>query len=189
MVIHLNIYRQMIGANTILAFAGQMVQSVDQSIAPYVNTILNSFQLIATAISTFWLGTKFGRRPLFLVSGILFGLSCYLVFIGYLINVEALILAFMLLYVIIFGLLYAPVSWAYPSEIMPPDLATIAISFTWVSLAITTIFPPIVMEKMNQNAWPIFLYFAVYITISLIYMGIKLVESKGRQYKEIIERY
>lgn len=182
MSVHLNIYRQMMGVNTIVAFAGQMVGSVDPKIGPYVNLMLNGIQSIFTAISTFWLGVKFGRRPLYLSSGVICAISCYMIAVGYLINIEAIILAFMLLYMIIFGLLFAPVSWSYPTEIIPPTVNTIATTFTWISLAITTLIPPIVLEAMDQNGYPIFLYFGVYITISLIYMWRCLIESKGRKY-------
>lgn len=175
MSIHLNIYRQMIGVNTIVAFAGQMISAIDPNIGIYINTIINSIQLVATAISTFWLGNKFGRRPLYLSSGIIFALSSFLVTIGYLVKVNALIVIFMVVYMIFFGLLFAPVSWSYPSEIVPASQSAIAVVFTWVALAFTTIIPPIIMQEMNQDAYPIFLFFGIYTTFSVFYMWISLV--------------
>ena len=100
-----------------------------------------------------------------------------------------LILIPMITYVGIFGLLLAPVNWAYPAELLPPSKIIYAISVSWIGLAITTIFPPIITQAMDGNEYPTFLFFAIYTTISLIYMGLKLVENKGLNYKQTIEKY
>ena len=115
MAIHLNMYRQLIGVNTIVAFAGTMIGTMDPVMGPYVNLILNAIQLAATVISTFWLGTLFGRRPLYLVSGLLIAGCNFGVFAGFLANVEIVIVVFFILYMVFFGLVFAPVSWSYPS--------------------------------------------------------------------------
>ena len=95
----------------------------------------------------------------------------------------------MIIYLAIFGLLLAPVNWAYPAELLPPSQIIYAVSVSWVGLAITTIFPPIIMQVMNQDNYPTFLFFAIYTTFSLIYMGLRLVENKGLNYKQTIEKY
>ena len=145
MAIHLSILREWIGGNTIMIFAGQMISSVDKEIAPYANTILNTIQLITTAVSTFWLGSLFGRKPLYMSSGVILATSCYLIALGFIIEVNDLIISFMVLYVAIYGLLFAPVCWAYPSEILPPSKVSAAIATSWIALAIATIFPPIIL--------------------------------------------
>ena len=95
----------------------------------------------------------------------------------------------MVLYMIFFGLIFSPVSFSYPAEIIPAAQNTLATTFTWIALAVTTLIPPVVMEKMNGNAYPLFLFFGVYTTLSFFYMLAGLVESKGKKYKEIIEKF
>jgi MFS family permease len=118
MAIHLHNYRQLLGINTVVAFGGIMIQTVDTTLAIYANLLLNGAQGIVTIPATFWVGKRFGRRPLFLWSGIAMGLSAYLVAIGYLVSSHSLIIGFMFIYMISFGLLFSPVSWAYPAEIV-----------------------------------------------------------------------
>ena len=187
LAIYLSAYREFVGGATITIFAGQMIGTIDKPFAPFASITVNGIQFVTTAISTFWLGRLLNRRTCFLASGIIMATSCYAIFFGYIFNVDILILVFLAIYIAIYGLLYAPVNWAYPAEILPPSKVVLAVTISWISLAITTIFPPIIMEKMDNNAFPIYLFFAVYTTISLIYIGLKLVESRGRSYKQIIE--
>ena len=166
-----------------------MLGSVYIGLAPFASLIVNAVQFVSTAFSTFYLGTRLKKRLMYLSSGILMAASAYLVGIGYVVSIEWMVLIFMIIFIFIYGLLFAPVNWSYPAEILPPSKVVLAITVSWIGLAVVTIFPPIIMEKMDQNAYPIFFFFGVYISISLIYIGAKLVESKGRTYKQVIEDY
>lgn len=184
MAIYLNIYRQFLGVNTLVAFAGQFVPSTSH-ISPYVDLILNSVQAVFTIVSTFWLGNMFGRRPLYLVSGVQLAICNILIMLGFLIKVPILAYVFMILYMALFGLFYAPVSWSYPAEIIPAANNTFATAFTWAALTLTTLIPPIVNEKVG-SPYPLFAFFGVYTAISVVYMYTSMVESKGRKYFDII---
>lgn len=91
----------------------------------------------------------------------------------------------MILYMVFFGLVYAPVSWSYPTEIIPATYNTIGLAITWVALFLTTLIPPIVNEKVG-SPYPLFAFFGIYTTISVVYMYTSMVESKGRKYIDII---
>lgn len=59
---------------------------------------------------------------------------------------------------------------------------------TWPALAITTIFPPIIADMTaDKTPWPAFLFYGVYCAVSWIYMWFCVIESKGRQYVDIIK--
>jgi len=47
--------------------------------------ILNAFRIGPTLGAIFWSGKKFGRRSLYMISGMLLGLSNYLIVIGYMV--------------------------------------------------------------------------------------------------------
>ena len=85
MAVHCNIFRQFIGANTIIAFAGQMISAIDPQIGVYANLILNVITLFFTVISTFWLANLFGRRPLYLTTAVILAICSFMVMLGYLI--------------------------------------------------------------------------------------------------------
>ncbi len=183
MAIHVNIYTQLMGINTITLLSGTLMDTVQPSLSLYFNLILNSIRLPPTIVATFWVGKKFGRRPLYLWSGLILGLSNYLIAIGYLTNANWLIIMFLYVYMLVFSLLYTPINYAYPAEITPAPKITIANIFNQAAMAVSLMFPPIIIEKMNGNGYPVFLFFAIYTTISLVYMYNSLVETKGKKYE------
>jgi hypothetical protein len=81
----------------------------------YANLLLNGVQGIVTIPSTFYIGKKVGRRPLYLWSGLILGISCWLVTFGYLFEITWLAIMFIFVYMTTFGLLFSPVSWSYPA--------------------------------------------------------------------------
>lgn len=189
MAIHVNIYTQLMGINTITLLSSTLMNTVQPSLALYSNLILNAIRLPPTIAATFYVGKKVGRRPLYLWSGLILGLSNYMIAIGYIASVNALIITFLYVYMIFFSLLYTPINFAYPAEITPAPKITIANIFNQAAMAVSLLFPPILIEAMNGNGYPVFLFFAIYTTISLIYMYNSLVESKGRKYEEIIKDF
>jgi hypothetical protein len=111
---HLHTYRQLIGINTVVAYGGQMMVNVDKAFSLYANLLFNGVQFVVTIIATIWIGNNFGRRPLYLLSGLLMAISCYLIAIGFLLDIKVTIIVFMFIYKIVFGLIFSPVSWGYP---------------------------------------------------------------------------
>lgn len=189
MSIHLNIFRQFVGVNTIATFGGIMVSQIDATLGIYAGLILNAVQGFFTVLSTFWFINLFGKKPLYLISALLIGLCCFLVMAGYLANVNLLKIVPMVIYMVLFGLLFGPISWSYPSEIIPATKNTIATSITWVALSLTTLIPPIVIKAMDGNAYPLFLFFGVYCALSFPYMYAGMVETKGLKYQNFIGKF
>lgn len=182
MALHLNMFTQFIGINTITLLSGTLMDTVYPSISLYTNLIINSIRLPPTIVATFWVGKKYGRRTLFLMSGLVLALSNYLIVVGYLTKINVLVITFLYVFMFMFSLLYTPVNYVYVAEITPPQKITIANIFNQAAMAISLLFPPIIIEKMDGNGYPVFLFFAVYTTISLVYMYRCMIESKGRKY-------
>ena len=112
---HLNIYRNFCGINAVVAYAGLIIKSIDTLLAIYAGLIVNGVQLIFVIFSTFYLGSKLGRRFFWLSSGVILGVSCAIVGVGELFGQKIVILTFIMIYMIVFGLLVTPVLWSYPS--------------------------------------------------------------------------
>jgi MFS family permease len=183
MAIHVNIYTQLMGINTITLLSGTLMSTVYPSLSLYFNLILNSIRLPPTIIATFYIGKKVGRRTLYMWSGIILGLSNYMIAVGYIFQTNWLIIVSLFVYMIIFSLLYTPINYAYPAEITPAPKITIANIFNQAAMAVSLLFPPILIGQMNGNGYPVFLFFGVYTTISLIYMYNCLKETKGKKYE------
>jgi MFS family permease len=189
MAIHVNIYTQLMGINTITLLSGTLMDSIYPSLSLYFNLILNSIRLPPTIVATFYVGKKVGRRTLYLWSGVILGLSNYLIAIGFIFNTNFLIITFLFVYMFIFSLLYTPINYAYPAEITPAPKITIANIFNQAAMAVSLLFPPILIQMMNGNGYVVFLFFGIYTTISLIYMYNSLIETKGKKYEEIIKAF
>lgn len=115
MAIHVNIYTQLMGINTITLLSGTLMDTVQPSLSLYSNLILNSIRIPPTIVATFYVGKKVGRRPLYMWSGIILGLSNYLIAIGYITETNALVIIFLYVYMFVFSLLYTPINYAYPA--------------------------------------------------------------------------
>lgn len=183
MAIHVNIYTQLMGINTITLLSSTLMDTVQPSLSLYSNLILNSIRLPPTIAATFYVGKKVGRRPLYMWSGIILGLSNYMIAVGYITSTNALIIIFLYVYMFFFSLLYTPINYAYPAEITPAPKITIANIFNQAAMAVSLLFPPIIIENMNGNGYPVFLFFGIYTTISLVYMYNCLIETKGKKYE------
>jgi MFS family permease len=115
MGVHLNIFRQFLGLNTLVSYAGIIVSKDSPAIGPYTNFFVNGIELIATLIATFWVADRFGRRFLLMYSVTLFTICNFLIVLGLLINQGIFTLVFMIILMGTFGIAYSVVSWAYPA--------------------------------------------------------------------------
>lgn len=71
MAIHITTFRQLIGANVLVTFSGQIVANfIKGSIKEYTALIVNCFQLFSNTLTLFTITKKFGRRPIFVVGSI-----------------------------------------------------------------------------------------------------------------------
>ena len=69
----------------------------------------------------------------------------------------------MSLYMLVYGASFLPVSWSYPSEIIPAEQAVYANVFGWIATSIVVSVPPIVVGAMpGNNAYPLFFFFGAY---------------------------
>ena len=171
MGIHLNIFKQFLGLNTLASYAGFIISASNPTLGPYTNFMMNGVELIATIIASIWITDRFGRRFLIIYSVILFTIFNYLIVMGLLIQSTTVTIIMMIIIMGTFGISYSVVSWVYTDEILRPEQATYASLATWPVLFFATILPPIIADDTtNGTPWPIFLFYGGYCTISGIYM-------------------
>ena len=137
----------------------------------YAGLIVNGVQLIFVIFSTFYVGSRLGRRFLWLSSCAILAVCCLVIGIGEVFTRKIVVLVFIMIYMIMFGLLVTPVLWSYPIEIIPPSQVGVTVMITWIALAITVIVPPLILEQMpGNNPYPIFFFFGGYMVASFVYM-------------------
>lgn len=56
-------------------------------------------------------------------------------------------------------------------------------------MVFATLIPPIVADMIEptHSPWPIFLFYGVFAVLSVLYLGCCAVESKGREYNDILK--
>jgi MFS family permease len=131
-----------------------------------------------------------GRRTLFLISlstlTILnLGLAVSMIFSHVLASIFI-----MCIYMAVYGASYIAPVWSYPTEIVPAKQSTIPNIVQWLSLAISTLVPPLITGSMpNSNPYPIFIFYGIYTFIGFIHVFKMLKEPDGKSYYEIIQSF
>lgn len=143
-------FQQMIGINALIYYAPSMVAALGFSYEEQLvqSGIINVTQLAGTIIS-FFLIDRLGRKPLLVLGSI--GTTICMVIVGVLIKLfgdswsahgaEAkCALAFLNLYMVIFGISWGPVPWAMPSELFSSSLRARGVA--WSAMSIWYVRPP-----------------------------------------------
>lgn len=137
-------FQQMIGINALIYYAPSMVAALGFSYEEQLvqSGIINVTQLAGTVIS-FFLIDRLGRKPLLVLGSI--GTTICMVIVGVLIKLfgdswaahgaEAkCALAFLNLYMVIFGISWGPVPWAMPSELFSSSLRARGVAWSAMSI-------------------------------------------------------
>jgi MFS family permease len=115
MGVHLNIFRELLGLNTIVCYAGLVIAISPAVIAPYTNFMLSAIVVICSVIATFSVAKHFGRKCMLIFSSSLFTLCNLMIALGMLISLPYFTLGWMIVLMAVYGLVYSPVSWTYPT--------------------------------------------------------------------------
>lgn len=150
---HLNILRQLVGINVVVAYGGNIVKQAVPDLKPIAPAILNFLTLLGAVLSIYLL-VRFGRKTI-LQAGT-FILTCSLLFItiGFFIIDAAfmpgtvLIMIGLLVYMFTFGATLGSVIWLYIAEICEPNYTILATVVTWIFASIVIIFFPILKTYM-----------------------------------------
>lgn len=164
--------------------------------AELVTTIMSSFNTVG-AVAGLFLIESWGRRPLMLY-GTLICLLCDVVvmffdfgyneskasWLGY------VCAAALVLHVTVFNMGVGPIAWFISSELMPQSArsigASVSVTVNWIMALITSF----AFDPLNDaiKGWS-FLLFIVPLVPCLIYMWLKVPETKNRHIDDIMETW
>ncbi|MEV5559402.1 sugar porter family MFS transporter [Nonomuraea wenchangensis] len=183
--------QQFVGINTILYYAPTIMQGagLSASNAIHYSVFIGIVNVIITVVSMA-LVDRVGRRPLLICSLAGMGISIALLGVAFAVGLNPLImLVFMMLYILAFGIGMGPVFWVLLGEIFPPAQhaegagagSTVnRLSNFLVSLA----FLPVVTAIGQATT---FWIFAVICVAGVVFVARRVPETRGRNVGEVGE--
>ncbi|KAH8731088.1 quinate permease [Phaeosphaeriaceae sp. PMI808] len=190
-------FQQWSGIDAIIYYAANVFESVGLTGGTQA--------LLATGVTgvVFFISTlpamavidKFGRKPMLQIGSVVMWIS--MVLAGILVAkfrhdwvehavVGWIVVAFIWIYVGAFGATWGPVSWTLISEIFPLSIrskgASIGASSNWLNnFAVAFFVPPM----FKAWAWGTYIFFAVFLTGSIVWVHFYLPETKGATLEEM----
>jgi sugar porter (SP) family MFS transporter len=188
--IALAIFQQITGINTIMYYAPKIFAQVGQSNdSALLQTIaIGGTNLLFTIVAMLMID-KFGRKFLVLTGSL--GMTLMLAGLSLLYFTQKtsgiLVLVFILGYIAFFAASLGPAVWVMISEIFPNRLRSkgmsVAVVALWISCTIVTIIFPVMLQKLSGGLT--FLIFALICLANLLYVWLKVPETKGKSLEEL----
>jgi SP family arabinose:H+ symporter-like MFS transporter len=188
--IMLAIFQQITGINTIMYYAPKIFAQVGQSNnSALLQTIAIGGTNLFFTIVAMLLIDKFGRKFLVLTGSL--GMTLMLSGLSLLYFLQQtsgiLVLIFILGYIAFFAASLGPAIWVVISEIFPNRLRSkgmsLAIVALWIACTIITIVFPVMLERLSGGIT--FLIFALVCLVNLVYVWLKVPETKGKSLEEL----
>jgi sugar porter (SP) family MFS transporter len=188
-------FNQWSGINFILYYAPEILERAGLAAK---DSLYNSIAIGGTnLIFTFaglYLIDRAGRKSLLIIGSIGYIISLSLVAWAFYSGAgAAFLLFFLLLFIASHAIGQGAVIWVFISEIFPTSIRAKGQSFGasvhWVFAAIITLITPVFLDSENgifkDNPWPIFAFFAFMMALQLIWVLLKVPETKGVSLEDI----
>ncbi|TFK45702.1 hexose transporter [Heliocybe sulcata] len=189
-------FQQFVGINALIYYSSSLFETLGLGYNTRLTMggIMNVCQLIGVTPS-FLLLDRVGRRPLLLWGSV--GMTICHIIVAVLVGMYTgrwetnqdkgwVGVAFILVYMIVFGLTWGPVPWAMPAEIFPSSLRAKGVAISVVSnwfnnFVIGLITPPLVQDT-GKGA---FIFFAVFSALSWVFVYFFVPETRRKTLEEM----
>ncbi|ROV96154.1 hypothetical protein VSDG_05064 [Cytospora chrysosperma] len=189
-------FQQMVGINALIYYSPTIVAALGFSYDEQLvqSGIINVAQLAGVVIS-FFLIDRLGRKPLLILGSI--GMTVCMVIVGVLVKLfgtswsthqpEAkCALAFLNLYMAVFGVSWGPVPWAMPSELFSSSLRARGVAWSvmsnWLFNFIIGLIVPPMLESIG---WGTFIFFAAFAVVAGIWTILCVPETKDKTLEQL----
>ncbi|MEY4113511.1 MAG: hypothetical protein RLZ76_204 [Bacteroidota bacterium] len=188
-------FNQVSGINFILYYAPRILAAAGLA---EQESLLNSIAIGGTNLVFTFVGLylidRLGRKTLLLIGSVGYVISlCMVSYAFYAGASPAFLLFFLLLFIASHAVGQGAVIWVLISEIFPNHIRAkgqaLGASVHWVFAALITLVAPVFIDDkqgiFKDNPWPIFTFFACMMLAQLIWVLIKVPETKGVSLEEL----
>ncbi|GAA5815452.1 hypothetical protein MFLAVUS_008963 [Mucor flavus] len=186
-VIIVHMLQQLIGINAVMYYSTSMFEVVFPSgdMSKYMSIVTVALNFVSTVISILVID-QMGRRTLLLISITGATVFSLLLMVGYVYQVDALLIVSVLGYVCSFAVGMGPIPWILIAELTPvmasASVGAIATSLNWTMNFLVGQCFPVLFSKIQGYAFIIFCLFGfMYATFVYIWLP----ETKGKSFEDI----
>ena len=182
-------FNQASGINFLLYYAPRILEEAGFA---KNNSLLSSISLgLMNLIFTFvglWLIDRIGRKTLLIIGSFGYIISLSMVAYGFIQHSDpTFMLTFLLLFIASHAIGQGAVIWVLISEIFPTQIRAkgqaFGASIHWIFAALITLITPVFLDSKDgifrENPWPIFVFFSVMMALQLVWILLKVPETKG----------
>ena len=188
-------FNQASGINFLLYYAPRILEEAGFA---KNNSLLSSISIgLMNLIFTFvglWLIDRIGRKTLLIIGSFGYIISLSMVAYGFMAHSSPeFMLSFLLLFIAAHAIGQGAVIWVLISEIFPTQVRAkgqaFGASIHWIFAALITLITPVFLDSehgiFKNNPWPIFAFFSVVMAMQLVWIILKVPESKGVSLEEL----
>lgn len=188
-------FNQVSGINFLLYYAPRILEEAGFA---KDNSLLSSISIgLMNLIFTFvglWLIDRIGRKTLLIIGSFGYIISLSMVAYGFFMHsAPTFMLVFLLLFIAAHAIGQGAVIWVFISEIFPTQVRAAGQAFGasihWIFAAVITLVTPVFLDSeygiFKDNPWPIFAFFAGMMTLQLVWILVKVPETKGVSLEEL----
>ena len=191
-------FNQLSGINFILYYAPEILERAGlASKESLFNSIaIGGTNLIFTFVGLYLID-KLGRKTLLIIGSIGYIVSLAMVAWSFYTQSGAgFLMIFLLLFIAAHAIGQGAVIWVFISEIFPNKVRAMGQSFGasthWVFAALITLLTPVFLDAdegiFRDNPWPIFAFFAFMMVLQLVWVLMRVPETKGVSLEELEKR-
>jgi MFS transporter, SP family, arabinose:H+ symporter len=184
------VFQQITGINAIMYYTPMIFAKtgIGMDSALMQTVAVGGINFLFTVVAIRWID-RIGRKPLLIAGTIGMALSLFVLAAAF--HFEkfegSLVLGCILLYIASFAASLGPVTWVFISEIFPNRLRSeamsVAIMILWGVCFLVSLVFPYLLNVLGGGA--AFLFFGVMCVVYLVFILIKVPETKGRSLEEL----
>ena len=190
-------FNQVSGINFILYYAPEILERAGLAAK---DSLFNSIAIGGTNLLFTFVGLymidRLGRKTLLIIGSLGYIISLTMVaWAFYAAASPAFLLSFLLVFIASHAIGQGAVIWVFIAEIFPNQIRALGQSFGasvhWVFAALITLITPVFLDAedgiFKDNPWPIFAFFAGMMALQLIWVFVKVPETKGVSLEKLEE--
>ncbi|CEP11377.1 hypothetical protein [Parasitella parasitica] len=189
-VIFIHCLQQLIGINAVMYYSTSMFAMVfNPTMSKYMAIVCSAVNFFLTVVSILLID-RTGRRSLLLVSQTGACIFSVLLTIGYVYNVNVLMVVSIFGYVALFAVGMGPIPWVLISELSPvyasSSVGSSAAAMNWIMNFLIGQCFPVIFAKIQGYSFLIFAFIAM---VALLFTYFKIPETKGRSIEDIEDEF